>query len=36
MWETIAGIVLAMATVGMVIGLGLMAIAAIIALLVRR
>jgi hypothetical protein len=36
MWETIAGLVLAVAAAGMVIGLGLMAIAAIIALLVRR
>ncbi|MFL6798082.1 MAG: hypothetical protein ACJ8F3_11785 [Xanthobacteraceae bacterium] len=36
MWETIAGIVLAVATVGMVIGLGLMAVAAIGWLFVRR
>jgi hypothetical protein len=29
MWETIAGIVLALATVGTVIGLGLMTVAAV-------
>jgi hypothetical protein len=36
MWETIAGLVLAVASVGMVIGLGMMAVAGISALLVRR